>query len=197
MRVIAGEKGGRRLVAPAGPGDPSHQRPGAGSGFLHAGERWRPGRCPGLGPLRRQRGAWGSRRCPGGRPRPPSSTRPARPSPPPGPTWPSWVTEPDRARVVCGDALTWAQARGLEHSVAARRTAGRGTRSEVDLVLADPPYAWPGWAALLNELARYSPLVLMETGAEPLLPAPWQALRSKRYGGTLVTLARLRDRGEV
>jgi 16S rRNA G966 N2-methylase RsmD len=64
-------------------------------------------------------------------------------------------------------------------------------------VLADPPYAWQEWAALLSELARYSPLLLMETGAEPELPPAWLALRSKRYGGTLVTLARLRDRGEA
>ncbi len=60
----------------------------------------------------------------------------------------------------------------------------------VDLVTADPPYAWDGWRALLDSLAPIRPLVVAETGAELDLPDGWQALRSKRYGGTVVTLAR-------
>jgi 16S rRNA (guanine966-N2)-methyltransferase len=99
---------------------------------------------------------------------------------------------PERATVYCSEALGWAQSRGLEHSWGATET-GQGVE-QVDLVLADPPYSWSEWAALLDEVARYSPLVLMETGAEPTLPPPWEALRSRRYGGTLVTLARLRDK---
>jgi 16S rRNA G966 N2-methylase RsmD len=60
----------------------------------------------------------------------------------------------------------------------------------VDLVTADPPYAWDGWRALLDSLAPIRPLVVAETGAELDLPEGWEALRSKRYGGTVVTLAR-------
>jgi 16S rRNA G966 N2-methylase RsmD len=60
----------------------------------------------------------------------------------------------------------------------------------VDLVTADPPYAWQGWGSLLASLARFQPLVVAETGDDLVLPAGWRALRSKRYGGTVVTLAR-------
>ena len=41
----------------------------------------------------------------------------------------------------------------------------------VDLVTADPPYAWQGWGALLDDLAPIRPLVVAETGAELVLPA--------------------------
>ncbi len=94
---------------------------------------------------------------------------------------------PDRAKVVCGDALTWAQARGLEHSWG-EADAGE-TLEEVDLVLADPPYAWQEWAALLSELARYSPLCAHGDGrraraAPGLASAAVQALRRyPRYIG--------------
>jgi 16S rRNA (guanine966-N2)-methyltransferase len=127
-----------------------------------------------------------------------------------------------RATVVCGDVLSWvAQAadRGRRRTtVAPPAPAGavprgtvppgavprgtvppgavpRGTTATVDepvvdLVTADPPYAWEGWGALLDILAPIRPLVVAETGAELDLPDGWQALRSKRYGGTVVTLAR-------
>ena len=60
----------------------------------------------------------------------------------------------------------------------------------VDLVTADPPYSWQGWVPLLDRLAPIRALVVAETGGELVLPDAWRALRSKRYGGTVVTLAR-------
>jgi len=211
VRVIGGEKGGRRLVAPAGRGTrPTSDRvreaafsmlesaralDGARVWDLFAGSG-------ALGIEALSRGAARATFVDQAR----SAVSAARAN------LAKLGYGPDRATVVCADALNWAQARGLEHSWGApdagapgtggradagdRAGAGHGTE-EVDLVLADPPYAWQEWSALLNELARYSPLVMMETGAEPQLPPGWQALRSKRYGGTLVTLAQLRDRGEV
>ena len=80
----------------------------------------------------------------------------------------------DRAEVVGAEALGWVS----------------GVRDGVDLVIADPPYAWEGWAQLLAALSPYRPLVLMETGVAVALPPAWSVLKSKRYGGTVVTLAR-------
>jgi 16S rRNA (guanine966-N2)-methyltransferase len=205
VRVIAGEKGGRRLMAPAGRGTrPTSDRvreaafsmlesasalDGARVWDLFAGSG-------ALGIEALSRGAARATFVDQAR----SAVSAARAN------LAKLGYGPDRATVVCADALGWAQARGLEHSWGAAEAGAPGTgdradagdgAEEVDLVLADPPYAWQEWSALLNELARYSPLVMMETGAEPQLPPSWQALRSKRYGGTLVTLAQLRDRGEV
>jgi len=107
-----------------------------------------------------------------------------------------------RATVVCGDVLSWVAhtaGRGPRRptgahpaSPGARPPAATATVDElmVDLVTADPPYAWDGWGALLDSLAPLRPLVVAESGAELSLPDGWRALRSKRYGGTVVTLAR-------
>ena len=121
---------------------------------------------------------------------------------------------PGRATVVCADVLAWVASQtgpSIQPPVqpAVRRpvrpqpvatptpsetkgpvgTATVGDRA-VDLVTADPPYAWQGWGSLLASLARFQPLVVAETGDDLVLPAGWRALRSKRYGGTVVTLAR-------
>jgi 16S rRNA (guanine966-N2)-methyltransferase len=87
---------------------------------------------------------------------------------------------PQRSAVVCADVLDWITPE----------------QARVDLVIADPPYAWQGWDLLLARLARLAhrrTLVLAETGAELALPPGWQSLRAKRYGGTVVTLARFSE----
>ena len=95
----------------------------------------------------------------------------------------------DRAAVVCAEVLKWVH--GLEGEPPADPAEG----GKVDVVLADPPYAWKSWPGLLTGVASHRPLVLIETGQAPELPAGWHLLRSKRYGGTLVTLTCLDDRG--
>lgn len=76
----------------------------------------------------------------------------------------------DRSKVVPGDAM--ALARGLV----------------ADLVLADPPYDFDDWPALLG--AVRAPFVVAEAG-RPLdrieLPAGWSATRARRYGRTWIT----------
>ena len=60
-----------------------------------------------------------------------------------------------------------------------------------DLVLADPPYAFQGWNALLTGLeAHLAPeaIVVLESGSQIELPRTWRSIRSKRYGTTVVTL---------
>ena len=60
-----------------------------------------------------------------------------------------------------------------------------------DLALADPPYDFSEWPALLAALRV--PLAVLESGA-PVPAAPgWLILRSRRYGDSVVTLARRED----
>jgi 16S rRNA (guanine966-N2)-methyltransferase len=84
---------------------------------------------------------------------------------------------PGRATVVAADVLNWVGP----------------AQGKVDLVMADPPYAWQGWDVLLARSEHLRPLVLAETGAELVLPPGWEPLRAKRYGGTVVTLARFSE----
>ena len=63
----------------------------------------------------------------------------------------------------------------------------------IDLVLADPPYAFDGWDDLLGDLApRLAPdaVVVAETDHPLDLPPGWTKVRERTYGGTVVTFAR-------
>ncbi len=62
------------------------------------------------------------------------------------------------------------------------------TASRYDLVFCDPPYAYAGWEALVPRLP--ADLVVLESGTPLDAPPGWAVLRSKRYGGTIVTVAR-------
>ena len=62
------------------------------------------------------------------------------------------------------------------------------TLSRYDLVLCDPPYAYNGWETLIRQLP--GELVILESGAELPEVDGWGVLKSKRYGGTIVTVAR-------
>jgi 16S rRNA (guanine966-N2)-methyltransferase len=77
-------------------------------------------------------------------------------------------------RVVRDDVLRWLQ-----------RTPQR-----FDLALLDPPYCHPddAWAVLLGALR--ADVAVIESDRDVPVPAPWQVLRSKRYGGTVVVIAR-------
>lgn len=62
-----------------------------------------------------------------------------------------------------------------------------GEPGHFDLALLDPPYAFDGWDALLARLPATT--VLIESDREIGLSAPWDVVRQKWYGTTLVTLA--------
>jgi|SRR5664280_153471 len=62
------------------------------------------------------------------------------------------------------------------------------TASRYDLVLCDPPYDYAGWDTLVSRLP--GDLVVLESGAELGAPDGWAVLKSRRYGGTIVTVAR-------
>ena len=70
----------------------------------------------------------------------------------------------------------------------------RDTPQTFDLALADPPYAFVEWPALLALLP--ADLAVLESG-KPVEGAPgWVILRSRRYGDSVVTLARRQARQE-
>lgn len=58
----------------------------------------------------------------------------------------------------------------------------------IDLAIADPPFRFEQWDELLAPLP--ADLLVAETDRELTLPAPWEVLRFKRYGGAHVYLAR-------
>ncbi|MHB1712784.1 MAG: hypothetical protein ACYCV7_15530, partial [Acidimicrobiales bacterium] len=62
------------------------------------------------------------------------------------------------------------------------------TVSRYDLVLCDPPYSYEGWEKLMGQLP--GDLVVLESGADIPRAEGWAILKSKRYGGTIVTVAR-------
>ena len=57
-----------------------------------------------------------------------------------------------------------------------------------DLVLCDPPYVYEDWGELWARLD--AGLVVLESGRSVDVPPTWETVRNKRYGGTLVTVAR-------
>jgi len=60
--------------------------------------------------------------------------------------------------------------------------------SRYDLVLCDPPYGYGGWETLVGRLP--ADLVVLESGTVIAAPDGWEVLRSRHYGGTIVTVAR-------
>ncbi|MBV8235238.1 MAG: RsmD family RNA methyltransferase [Acidimicrobiia bacterium] len=71
--------------------------------------------------------------------------------------------------VVRADALRWLDA-----------------GAAVDLALVDPPYAFDDWVAVFSRLR--AALVVAESDRDLVIPSPWQIVRRKRYGGTVVHL---------
>lgn len=87
----------------------------------------------------------------------------------------------DRARVVQVDV-----SRFLD-----RATRGdRAMPGSFDVAFADPPYAFSEWASLLAQVPAQ--LIVIEARSHVDVGDSWRALRSRRYGDTVVTLARRR-----
>ena len=74
----------------------------------------------------------------------------------------------DRGKVVVRDVASW-----LRNAPA------------IDVVLADPPYTFDDWSTVGTVTAA---LVVAESDRDVDLGGEWGILRSKRYGGTVVTL---------
>lgn len=92
------------------------------------------------------------------------------------------------ATVVRQEALHYLQ------SLESLRAAGKGPT--FDLVFCDPPYSFDRWSELVSTLP--CGLAVLESAAAPSrgavpdlqVPSGWMVIRSKRYGGTLVTVVR-------
>ncbi len=78
----------------------------------------------------------------------------------------------DRAEVVRAGVLEW--------------LAGEGSTRRFDLALCDPPYGFDRWAELLDLLR--ADLAVLESSRVVEAPPSWEAVKVKRYGGTVVTL---------
>ena len=96
---------------------------------------------------------------------------------------------PDRATVVRADALRWVARPGVV-TAGPVVAAGGATVDGPDLVLADPPYAFDRWSELLASLAAWRSLVVLESGVPLGLGERWVRIRERRYGATVVTVAR-------
>jgi len=76
-----------------------------------------------------------------------------------------------RARVVRADVVGWL-----------------GQPHRFDLALCDPPYDFAAWDELLGRLQ--ATVAVLESRRPVAVPATWEIIRSRRYGGTLVTVVR-------
>ena len=78
----------------------------------------------------------------------------------------------ERATVVGSDVLAWLPA--MRH---------------VDVVFVDPPYTFDGWDRLLDVVGLAgASLVVAEAAGEVVAPASWAVRRAKRYGRSWVTV---------
>jgi 16S rRNA (guanine966-N2)-methyltransferase len=76
----------------------------------------------------------------------------------------------DRAQVVVTDAMMF---------------VAQGKATGFDLILADPPYDFGQWDALLTGIS--GGLIVAESDRPVVAPEGWEALRERRYGKTWVT----------
>jgi len=77
------------------------------------------------------------------------------------------------ATCIRGDAADWAS----------------GTVARFDVVFCDPPYDYDGWDRLVSQLPADLGVLESRDPIEP--PSGWEVLKSKRYGGTIVTVVRV------
>ena len=68
------------------------------------------------------------------------------------------------------------------------RWAGRRHDGPLDLVLADPPYAWDRWDGLLEALSGTAAAVAAEAEGEVPPAGGWASLRTRRHGGSVVSV---------
>jgi 16S rRNA (guanine966-N2)-methyltransferase len=59
---------------------------------------------------------------------------------------------------------------------------------QFDVALCDPPYEFASWDGVLASL--HATVAVLESRRPIEIPAGWEVVRNKRYGGTLVTVVR-------
>jgi 16S rRNA (guanine966-N2)-methyltransferase len=96
-----------------------------------------------------------------------------------------------RATVVRDDVMRWLGSVPEPGDVPADGAAAVPAHVPVDVIdlaLADPPYDFGDWPALLDRLRGRAGLVVAESAAELGISPGWGAVKVKRYGGTVVTI---------
>ena len=81
---------------------------------------------------------------------------------------------------------------GAEAATVVRADAARFLESapRFDVVLADPPYRYDRWDEVLALLSGLAGLLVVETGSGWEPGPEWETMKVRRYGGTVVTIAR-------
>lgn len=109
----------------------------------------------------------------------------------------SSVTFVDHDAAALAAVRTNLGATGLDSPVAslvrAELPGWLGRAPHVDLALCDPPYAFDDWGTLLDLLD--ADVAVCESSLPLPVPVRWTVARERRYGGTLVTVARSSDAG--
>lgn len=90
--------------------------------------------------------------------------------------------------VVDADAPGWVRSLARTRPGAETST---GSRTSVDILIADPPYGFTEWNSLLEGVR--AGLVVLESDHDPGHIDGWVVVRSKRYGRTHVTFLRAVD----
>lgn len=101
----------------------------------------------------------------------------------------------DRSTVVQADALRWL--RRLHPATEVDAGAIPAGEPSLDVVFCDPPYRFEQWSELARLLAPVAGIAVLEAASVPPLGPQWEILKEKRYGSTVVLVARLepaRDR---
>lgn len=103
----------------------------------------------------------------------------------------AWFVESDRSAVaVIAENLDTLGFRGSATVVPQPvESALGGLPDELDLVLVDPPYAFDGWVELLASIGpslAVDAVVVVESDRPVDLPAGWEKMRERTYGGTVI-----------
>ena len=79
---------------------------------------------------------------------------------------------------------------------AALPDAVAGLPDGLGVVFADPPYAFDRWPELLEPLVGHlaaDGVLVVESDRAIALPEPWEKMRERSYGGTVITFATVAD----
>lgn len=112
-----------------------------------------------------------------------------------GATHATFVERDRRARAVVRANL---EATGLADRATVRggdAVAALGDLGPVDLVLADPPYAFDAWPALLVAAAATGAALVVAESDRPVEAPGWAVRRCRSYGTTVVTFLAPSDHG--
>lgn len=106
-----------------------------------------------------------------------------------------WFVESDRAaQSVIEDNLATLDLAGDATVVRSTVASALSTvlRGPLDVVIADPPYAfddWRGLCAAVAPLLAPDGLLVAESGTPIALAEDWEKMRERTYGGTVITFA--------